>query len=861
MSVLASAVGLIEREAPLEVLAAAHADVRGGLGRLVFVSGDAGIGKTALVREFCAAAEHARVLTGACDDLRTPRPLAPFADLGLPTDGKPQTVFDALEAELRAQGADVIVVLEDLHWSDEATLDVLSMVGRRVERLGALVIATYRSDQLTRTHPLRILLGDFASAPGIVRLALEPFSRGAVGELARRFGRDGAHLHATTGGNPFFVTEVLASESTEIPPTVRDAVLARAARLSSVAHGLLDVVAIVPQRTELALLEAIAGESIGALDECLTSGMLTHAGHAVAFRHELARLAFEETISPRRRVELHRAAVRALRSTPDGRADFARLAHHADAAGDGAAVLELAVPAAEHAAAVGAHREAAAQLARALRYADALPLTERAALFERRSFECYLTDQQQDAISTLEQALECYRAAHDRRGEGLALCRLSRRRWCAGDTSGAETAALAGVSVLEGLGGDEDLAYACAVASSAFMNREAAEPAFYWGTRALELLDQALPSETLVFVLNNLGTMKLLLGDRAGVADLERSISLATLAGLEDHVARGYLHLGWAAGRARDFELVDRLGEGVEYALEHGLELWRLYLITYRARAALDRGRWAEAADGVSVVLRQPQSAPLLRVLALTILGVVRARRGDPDTDAVLDEAAALAAGRHLQHLAPVAIARAEVAAYAGDAARAAAASDDVLAVAQDSNAAWVVGELAYWRRRAGIVERVPERIPAPFALHLEGDFAASAERWRELGCPYEAALALAETPDGAAVRAALDELRALGAAPAAELVARRLRERGERGVARGPRPATRGNPRGLTMRELEVLDLVAAGLRNSEIAERLFLSARTVDHHVSAILRKLEVRTRAQASSEAVRLGVAQDR
>lgn len=173
-----------------------------------------------------------------------------------------------------------------------------------------------------------------------------------------------------------------------------------------------------------------------------------------------------------------------------------------------------------------------------------------------------------------------------------------------------------------------------------------------------------------------------------------------------------------------------------------------------------------------------------------------------------------------------------------------------------------MIGELAYWRWQAGILEEIPPGAAEPYALRIAGDWAQAAEFWTQIGCPYEAALALAEADDDDQLRRALEELHTLGARPAAAIIARRLRKRGARGLPRGPRPATRRNPANLTPRELEVLALVAQGLRNAEIGERLFLSAKTVDHHVSAILRKLGVRTRGEASAEAVRLGlVGQDR
>jgi DNA-binding CsgD family transcriptional regulator len=298
--------------------------------------------------------------------------------------------------------------------------------------------------------------------------------------------------------------------------------------------------------------------------------------------------------------------------------------------------------------------------------------------------------------------------------------------------------------------------------------------------------------------------------------------------------------------------------DALDYCIEHGLDRDRDYVLAYRARTELEEGRWDEAADSAQRVLRYPRTSITPRIFALVVLGLVRARRGDPGAAAALEEAWSLAAGPgDLWRVSTVAQARAEAAWLDGDREAVESATDGILPRALERQWAWLAGELASWRRRAGIDEDVPPGLAEPYALQLAGEWERAAEAWRGLGFPYEAALALADADEEEPLRRALEELQALRARPAAAIVAKRLRERGARGLRRGPRPTTRRNPAGLTARELEVLSLLVDGLRNREIARRLVVSERTVEHHVAAVLRKLEVRTRAHASAEAVRLGL----
>jgi ATP/maltotriose-dependent transcriptional regulator MalT len=863
--------GLLERDAQLDVLAEALAGVRSSrTGALVLLSGEAGIGKTSLVREFC---ERAGVSPwwGGCDALFTPRPLGPFLEIAdavggeladrIAEDVAPAELLSTLVAELRGR-APVVLVIEDLHWADEATLDVVRMLARRIASLPMLLVLTYRDESFDRAHPLRVVLGELPARPTPVRIALAPLSLDAVSEIAEPAGVDAEALAARTGGNPFFVTEVLAAGGADVPGTVRDAVLARAARLGPAARSLLDAVSIVVPRADLWLLEAFVRGYPDGLDECLASGMLREERAAVAFRHEIARVAIEEALPPHVRVELHRGALSALSGVGGAGSDPARLAHHAAGAGDRDAVLRFAPLAGERAATLGAHREAAQQFARALREAEWLPSQRRAELYERRAYECYLTDQIPEAIEARTRALEEHRARGDKLREGDAHRWLSRLSWFRGDNAAAEREAREALELLEPLPPGRELAMAYSNNAQLGMLGGDTERAVTWGRKAIALAEQLGETEILAHALNNLGTAQYQYGDDEGRALIERSLALALDAGLEEHAARAYTNLGSAAVTLRDYASADAAHEaGIAYCREHDLDSWLLYMSGWHARSHLDQGRWDEAAEVASYVLGNPRATVASRITPLAVLGCLRARRGDPEVWEPLDEGLRLARGtEELQRIATVAAARAEAHWHAGDLDAIGEETELALRLALDNHDLWYAGEVGVWRGRAGIVDDLPPgAVAEPYALELAGDWEAAAARWTELGCPYDAALALASSDREEPLRASFEALRQLEATRTAARVARMLRRHGVRDLRFGPRASTRGNPRGLTTRELDVLELIAEGLQNREIAGRLFLSTRTVEHHVSSILSKLSVGTRGQAAAEAARLGIAE--
>ncbi len=856
---------LLERTGELATLDKSLTQALAGLGSFVLVSGEAGIGKTALVRAFCDARRSTvRVLWGACDPLFTPRPLGPLLDVAelvggelaelVQAEARPHDVTMALRRELGRRPT--MMVVDDAQWADEATLDVLRLLASRLEGVRAAVIVIYRDDELDRWHPFRILVGEIGVGQAISRVRLQPFSLEAVTSLAARHGASPAELFRKTRGNPFFVTEVLAADNPGVPPTVRDAVLARAARLSPAARELLDVVAVAPSHTELWLLDTLIEGASGRLEECVAGGMLTVQSRSVSFRHELARQALAAAIGEHRKTRLHRAALAALAAPPAGPPDLARLAHHADAADDDDAVLRHAPAAAARASKLGAHREAASLYARALQVAAAISLPERARLLEGRAAECFFTTQFEPAVDAMRQALDCYIDLGDKLREGNALRWLSHLVWQTGVLGEARDIALRAVAVLEPLGPAWQLVTAYCQVAQLLIGDEDPAGAAVWAARAADLADRMQDKRAAIDARRTVGWVEFFTGQPGGLEELEQCIGLYEAAGLEADAATTRVVIARTAARFRLHDVAERhIDAGEAYCEGIDFDVYRYYLLSWRAKLQLAAGRWSEAAQTAEICLGEP--CPFARIHALVALGLVRARRGDPDPWTLLDEALELAEPRQeLQWIAPVAIARAEAAWLEGRNQAAIAATDIAWEFSVAKNSAYTTG-LAYWRWRAGLAAEVPMQSDDPHALEMAGQWARAAGSWTMLGCPYEAALALAGGGDEPSLLRALTGLQRLGARPAASIVLRKLRERGVRGVPRGPRRATQDNPANLTAREVEVLALLAQGLQNADVAERLFLSPKTVDHHVSAILRKLGVRTRGEASAEAARLGL----
>ena len=861
---------MLERSGLIGRLDGDLADVEAGAGRVVLVRGEAGIGKTALVEAWTRRhAAGVRLLRGVCDGSAVPRPLGPFLDafpqLARVPAGPDRAALLACVIEGLAPGTDAtaggagrpaVLVVEDVHWADEATLELLRSLAVRIDAVPALVIVTYRSDEVDPGHPLGLLVGDLAGRAAVRRYDVPPLTAGAVAELAAgaRVELDPADLHRLTGGNAFHVTEVLAAGADAVPGPVRDAVRARVARLGPAARAALDVVAVAGLRAEPELLEAVLGDAASAVDEAVRRGVLLARDEGLQFRHDLARRAVEDDVPPMRRIALHRAVLRwLLTGAGAGARDPARTAYHAEQARDVAAAHEAATRAARASAAAGAHREAVLQYERTLRTApEGDP--GRVDLLEALSYELYLTGRIDDAIAIRAQVLQLHQAAGDRMRIAASHRWMSRLHWFGAHGPASVEHGRRAAELLRPQDRSAEAAMVLSNLAQLAMLRDDAEGARRWGHQAVELARAAGADDVAVHALINLASVG---GapDEAGprVPALADVLDLALAGGMHEHAARAYCNLVSTALSERDLTLAEHWSRpGLAFCRDRDLDSWGVYLGGLLALLRLHQGRFEQARQAADGVLRRRDVPAVNRVNALLALGTVQARTGDPEAAATLGAALAIAEGSgEPQRLGPAVSALAELAWLRGDPWP--ERLDAVHALARDGWP-WYRGELACWLARAGRAPSAAD-LPLPHALQLAGRWPEAAAAWEAAGSPYEQALALGESEDAADVTRALRILTDLGATAAASRLAPRAAALGGR-VARPRLAPTRAHPAGLTARQAEVLRLLALGASNLDVAARLGISARTAEHHVSAVLAKLAVTTRREAVALAVDRG-----
>jgi DNA-binding CsgD family transcriptional regulator/tetratricopeptide (TPR) repeat protein len=855
---------LLEREEHLKFLDEARNSISRSGGRLVFVAGEAGVGKSSLISEFLQSLGPAiRKAVGLCDPLVTPRPLGPVRDIAAGLMGSAKSpdeealLFGGLVEHLSHAGEPVVLVIEDLHWADERTLDWLKFIGRRIAMLPLLLICSFRDDQVAGYHPLRSAMGEIGPA-WKKQINLAPLSLDAVEALAGSTSLDPERLLEITGGNPFFLTELLvqSTDGGNIPQTIGDAIDARLAGTSAEVLRLLEFASCWPGAIPLDVLLALPPEDgYDALTEAVGKGLLTESGRKLSFRHEIARLALYDRLGHPRRIEAHRFFLDHLSKQADLASHLDMIVHHARGAENEELLLRYAPLAADNAANLGAHREAARFLEHALKFADRLGVEEAAEINERWAYEAGLSlGIDADVIAARRKAVELWREAgrEDRVGENLRW--LSRLHWYRGEAEDARRYIEEAIETLENSVSSVDgtRAKAYALRAQYHMLQDEMTEAVKWGQEALTLAEPLKEVETCAHALNTVGSALLFRGNPEGEELLRKSLGISLENGFDEQAARVYTNLSECLIEMRALERAeDLIDAGISFDSAHDLDAWTYYLVGRKAHLRLEQGRFEEAVTIARGVLRQENQTLLMRMPAQIVLARSLVRLGDADAGKALADA--LASAEKIgepQYLTVMKITEIEQAVLEGTPEAAVSAWSWLNGLDRRLLSPRKRGEAMFWARIAGLPEEETSAdldLPEPVRLFLDGNAEDAGRAFQLENSDYLAACSLAVSGQAHLHQEADALLQSLGALAARRWMRARNGACGLSALRRGPYRIARKHPYGLTAKEQLVLRLLVKGNSNAAIADAMNRSRRTVENHVSSILSKLQAKDRVE--------------
>ncbi len=855
---------LIERAEHLGTLHDKYNDMAAGEGHCIMLSGEAGIGKTALVRAFCQEhRHHAKVYLGTCDALFTPRPLAPVYDVIWQiwedfSDDR-STLFTDFLQRFDQQPGPSLLVFEDIHWADEATIDFIKFLARRITRLRCLFILTWRDEEVHAGHPLKQLLGQLPSH-SFTRIQLPPLSRNAVESLARTRGYRGEDVYGISGGNPFYVNEILASYSPGIPDNIKDTILSVFNRLGAATREVCELLSILPTGLEADYLEELEPQYATALAACIETKIILLKENRLFFKHELYRRTIESALSPFVRIKLNRRILITFRERFESRDEIERIIHHAKNANDHETVVRYAPRAARQAATMGAHIEAAKLYFTAIEYYPGKDPDTLVTLFEPYAYECYLTNRMKEAIIYQQKVAAIWQEKADPERLGDSLWFLSRLWWFDGNRRQAERFAQEAIDTLADRPSSRPKAMAFSNMSQLKMLSDQTVECIHWGEKAIRMAGELGDEEILSHAYNNVGSVQMRVPAyrQKGLDLLRRSLDIALRLHFHEHAARAYTNMASNAIQLKDYALATTvLGDGIQYCEELELDSWRTYMLSWKARLLLDTGRWAEAYAIAEQLVRSETQASIVKILAHVVIGTIRMRKGEPDALPLLLEARTKAfEAMELQRVLGALAALLEYEWITGQPILEKVAIEYVIGRISQGGTMRESSEFDYWMWKARKAQIPWHEVHDRYRADDPAMAKETAAAWERLGCPYEQALFLFEV-DEDGKREAIAIVHRLGATAIYEKMKLGMRSEGIRSIPRGSRKTTRENPALLTERELGVLELLKEGLPNKEIGLRLYISAKTVDHHISAILSKLDVDSRSKAVREAIRRGI----
>jgi len=860
---------LIERDSFLTALRSQFERVSEGEGRSIFVSGEAGIGKTSLIKAFCNEVKNkCNAYLGICDALFTPRPLAPLYDVLLQL-GKniPEGNIDITNRtafftnflhELNDREKVNMIVFEDIHWADEATLDFIKFLARRITQLKCLFILTYRDTEIHSGHPLRNIMGQL-NPDSFARIELLPLSKQAVEKMAAGRGYNGEDVYRITNGNPFYVTEILASYSEGVPDNIKDSILSIYNKKNGKIKHVWEILSVLPTAFEMNYLDKLDALYIPAVQDCIDSKILIVDKERILFKHELYRRTIESSLSPLARIALNKKILDLLLESFEENQATERIIHHAKNANEYDLVVKYAPVAAKQAASVGAHIEAARLYLTAIEYYQGNDDDTRIQFYESYAYECYLTNQAKEAIIYTARALDIWKRKNNIERIGNSMRFLSRLWWWSGNWSRAESFANEAIEVLDSQPSSKAKAMAYSNMAQLKMLTEKLDECLYWGEKAIVIAKELNDEEILSHALNNVGTVGMTQGSiEKGNELLQQSLAIALKNSYNEHAARAYTNLGCNWVMLKNYKEAEKFfEEGIQYCEERDLDAWASYMLSWKARLKLETGHWKEAGNIAESLLKNETQTPVVRIIVLVVAAIIKMRRGEDDALRQLTDAKTMASeSMESQRILPVLSAILEYEWITGSTVIDDKILDAAKATIAGSETIYGNREFVFWMRKARKQKLTLKNMQGGYDIDSTESALNAAAFWERAGSPYEEALALFETSDDNK-RKAVAIVQQLGATAVYERMKFEMRRSGIKKIPRGIRKTTQSNPEFLTDRELDVLRLLQEGLHNKEIAARLFISAKTVDHHISAILYKLEVNSRTKAVFEAEKLGI----
>jgi tetratricopeptide (TPR) repeat protein len=770
---------LMEREVFLDILQSRFETVLDGEGHCVFVSGEAGIGKTSLIKAFSKElTNRCKIFQDTCDALFTPRPLAPLYDIllqledDLPANNQEiadrTAFFTRIFQALKNQKELSVVIFEDIHWADDATLDFIKFFARRISQLRCLFILTYRDNEIHSGAHLRNILSQL-NRDSFIRLQLPPLSKQVVDKMAGERGWKGEDVYSISGGNPFYVNEILASYSVGIPENIRDSVLSVYNRQDAKTKHVWEILSVMPTGFSARYLDKMDPFYADVIEEGLAAKMLVNNKGVISFKHELFRRAVEASLSPLVRVELNKKILELFLESFEENQQIEQIVHHAKNANEYDFVAYYAPIAARKAASVGSHTEAATLFLSAIEYyqdSDDDTLIE---FYESYAYECYLTNQIREAIIYAGRSLNLLEKKDNKEKIGNCMRFLSRLWWFNGNRKKAESFAVRAIDFLDKQAASKEKAMAYSNMSQLKMLSDEPADCIYWGEKAIEMAKELADEEILSHALNNVGDVQARIqpSKEKGIELLQQSLNIALKNSYHEHVARAYTNLGHNGLLMKEHELAGRmLEEGIQYCEERDLDSWTTYMWGDMAKLKLETGNWKEAYEIADRLINNEDLASIVRIGALIVLATIKMRRGHDLDEALafLTEAKEMAfETMELQRIIPALVALLEYEWLTGKRIVDQRSLDEAIAMVGKMGNMYENGEFAFWLVKA---RKQHIELRESFIGYQVDDRSLAiraSDIWEKAGYPYGQALTLFEAGDEEK-RKAISIVHALGA-------------------------------------------------------------------------------------------------